>query len=142
MKCGLRISQVLCTLTAARLLSAGTQPGNNLDKCLKRYLGIKAAADHSTSDWGGMFLTEDQLAYAARDVAHLHELAGVLEKEIEDSGLDETWALESALLPCVIEMEVAGIQADRTKLEEIAAGGQCRRQGCHQQSGRPSAIKN
>lgn len=44
-------------LTAARLLTAGTKPGNDLNNCLERNLGIKPDADHSTSDWGAMFLT-------------------------------------------------------------------------------------
>ena len=35
-KCGLRATRVFCTLVAARLLSAGTKPGNDLDKCLER----------------------------------------------------------------------------------------------------------
>ncbi|MEI8311993.1 MAG: hypothetical protein WCH98_14685, partial [Verrucomicrobiota bacterium] len=38
-KTGVRPRRVFCTLTAARLLSAGTKPGNNLDQCLERFLG-------------------------------------------------------------------------------------------------------
>jgi DNA polymerase-1 len=120
-KCGLFANRVHCTLTAARILSAGTKPGNDLDKCLERYLGIQPAADHSRSDWASMLLTDDQLAYAARDVAHLHDLLGTMESEIEASGLDLVWALESNLLPCVVSMEATGIHTDKSKLESIAA---------------------
>jgi DNA polymerase I len=120
-KCGLYAKRVHCTLTAARLLVAGTKPGNDLDKCLERYLGIQPAADHSRSDWASMLLTDDQLAYAARDVAYLHDLLGTMESELEASGLDEVWALESNLLPCVVGMEATGIHLDRAKLESIAA---------------------
>ena len=120
-KCGLFATKVHCTLTAARLLVAGTKPGNNLDQCLERYLGIKPAADHSRSDWGSMLLTDDQLAYAARDVAYLHDLLGVMETEIEMAGLETVWGLESALLPCVVGMEATGIRVDRAKLQSIAA---------------------
>ncbi|MFZ9938375.1 MAG: DNA polymerase, partial [Luteolibacter sp.] len=120
-KCGLMPKRVHCTLTAARLLTAGTKPGNDLDKCLERYLGITPAADHSRSDWGSMLLTDDQLAYAARDVAHLHDLLGTMESELEASGLDTVWALESNLLPCVVSMESTGIHVERAKLETIAA---------------------
>jgi DNA polymerase I len=119
-KCGLRIPKVFCTLTAARLLSAGIKPGNNLDQCLQRYLGIAPGPDQSRSDWGAMFLIDDQLAYAARDVAHLHELAGVLEVEIGKAGLENVWALEIALLPRVVEMEAAGIRVDVEKLNAIS----------------------
>ncbi|MBN8459393.1 MAG: bifunctional DNA primase/polymerase [Verrucomicrobia bacterium] len=120
-KCGLNARKALCTLTAARLLAAGTKPGNDLDKCLERYLRIPPAADHSRSDWASMLLTEDQLAYAARDVAHLHDLLAVMEGEIEMAELGDVWALESALLPCVVDMESAGIRVEREKLESIAA---------------------
>ncbi len=120
-KCGLFTTKVHCTLTAARLLVAGTKPGNDLDKCLERYLGIEPAADHSRSDWASMLLTDDQLAYAARDVAYLHDLLGVMETELEMAGLDMVWALESNLLPCVVGMEATGIRVDREKLQAIAA---------------------
>jgi DNA polymerase-1 len=120
-KCGLFATKVHCTLTAARILVAGTKPGNDLDKCLERYLGIAPAADHSRSDWASMLLTDDQLAYAARDVAYLHDLLGTMESELEASGLDTVWALESNLLPCVVSMEATGIHTDKAKLESIAA---------------------
>ena len=118
-KLDLRARKVFCTLTAARLLSAGTKPGNDLDKCLERYLNVPPAPDHSRSDWGSMFLTEDQLAYAARDVAHLHNLAGVLRHELEMDGLDEVGQLELQLVPVIVEMEHVGIAVDQTKLREI-----------------------
>jgi DNA polymerase-1 len=120
-KCGLFATKVHCTLTAARILAAGTKPGNNLDQCLERYLGIKPAADHSRSDWASMLLTDDQLAYAARDVAYLHDLIEVMETDLEMAGLDAVWALESALLPTVVKMEATGIRVERGKLEAIAA---------------------
>ena len=120
-KCGLFAPKVHCTLTAARILAAGTKPGNNLDQCLERYLEIKPAADHSRSDWASMLLTDDQLAYAARDVAYLHDLLGVMETDLEMAGLDAVWAQERALLVSVVKMEAAGIRVERGKLEAIAA---------------------
>ncbi|MCB1090624.1 MAG: hypothetical protein KDL87_03785, partial [Verrucomicrobiae bacterium] len=120
-KCGLRLPKVFCTLTAARLLAAGTKPGNNLDQCLERYLGIEPGKDQSRSDWGSMLLTEEQFAYAARDVAHLHDLAKALETGIGEAALERVWTLESALLPRVVEMEAAGIRVDVEKLRRIAA---------------------
>jgi DNA polymerase I-like protein with 3'-5' exonuclease and polymerase domains len=118
-KCSVKIRKAFCTLTAARLLSAGTRPGNDLNKCLDRYLGIKPTADHSTSDWGGMFLTDDQLAYAARDVMHLHALNEVLARKLEQNGLDAVAELEMAILPVIVEMEAAGMAVDSVRLESI-----------------------
>ncbi|MEI6036126.1 MAG: DNA polymerase [Verrucomicrobiae bacterium] len=118
-KTGVRPQRVFCTLTAARLLSAGTKPGNNLDQCLERFLGIAPAPDQSRSDWGGMFLTDDQLAYAARDVMHLHDLAARLDGELGGADLDSVKALEMELCPVVVAMEAAGIAMDKAKLQTI-----------------------
>ena len=113
------IFETTFTLTAARLLSAGTKPGNNLDQCLERFLGIAPAPDQSRSDWGGMFLTDDQLAYAARDVAHLHDLAGRLDAELGGADLETVRTLEMELLPAIVAMEEAGIAMDKPRLLAI-----------------------
>jgi DNA polymerase-1 len=118
-KCGLRLPRVFCTLTAARLLAAGTKPGNNLDQCLERYLGFPPAPDHSTSDWGAMLLTDDQIAYAARDATHLHQLKGALDHELEIAGLNGVANLEMRLLPAVVAMEHTGMAVDAEKLRFI-----------------------
>ena len=71
-RCGLKLDNVFCTLTAARLLSNGKRElRNGLYACWERFLGLPPGTDHGKSDWGGMFLTEDQLEYAALDVFHL-----------------------------------------------------------------------
>jgi hypothetical protein len=120
-KCGLDCRKVICTLTATRLLTAGTRAGNTLDDCLKRHLGLEPGPDHSRSNWGTPLLTPDQFAYASRDTAHLHELAAVLEDELERAGLGAVWQLEKALLPCVVDMEERGITVDRKTLQAIVA---------------------
>ena len=118
-KCGLLTTKVFCTLTTARLLTAGIRPGNNLDQCLERYCDIKPAADHSTSDWGGMVLTDAQLAYAARDVAHLYQLAAAQRELIIEARLDDVWQLEMRLLPAVVEIEASGIAVDLDRLKSL-----------------------
>jgi DNA polymerase I-like protein with 3'-5' exonuclease and polymerase domains len=121
-KCGIRPSRVFCTLTAARLLAAGTKPGNNLDQCLARYLGVPPLPDMATSDWGGMLLTPDQLVYAARDVRHLHALKEKLAEEIRTAGLEQVASLEMSLLPVVVEMEESGIAVEVELLTQIRDG--------------------
>lgn len=121
-KAGINSRKVICTLTASRLHTAGIRVSNGLDYCLKRYLLIEPGKDLSRSDWGAMLLTPEQLEYAAADVAYLHDLAGVLEHELEINGLDQVWMLESGLLPCVVDMEHAGVAVDQAKLESIRDG--------------------
>ena len=118
-KCGVRIKNAFCTLTATRLLSAGTRPGNDLNKCLDRFLGIKPTDDHSTSDWGGMFLTDEQLFYAVRDVLHLHELHKVMSQKLTQAGLDSVTELEMKVLPVIVEMEAAGFAVNSAGLKLI-----------------------
>lgn len=115
-KCGIRVPNIFCTLTAARLLSAGTRQGNDLDQCLQRHLGIPAGPDMSKSDWGSLLLTDEQIGYAARDVAHLHQLADRQRQLLEEAGLLKVCRLEMALLPVIIELELAGMGVDREKL--------------------------
>lgn len=119
-KFGINCRIICCTMTASRLLAAGTQPGNNLDQCLQRHLGIVPETDMSCSDWGSLILMPAQHVYATRDVAHLHELAGALEHQIQIHGIADVWRLEMELLPHVIDMEFVGIHVSREKLSQIA----------------------
>ena len=118
-KCGVSLPKVFCTLTAARLLSAGTQPGNNLSECLERYLGVEPGEDCSTSSWGDIALTDSQLAYAARDVAYLDKLRAALVEELDSSNLTAVAELEMALIPVVVDIEEAGFAVDRAKLQAL-----------------------
>lgn len=113
---GIRCRSIFCTLTAARLLSAGTELPNSLDAVLERHLGIVLPKDHSASDWGGLFLTDAQVAYAEADVIHLHALAAKLRLELASAGLESVAELEMKLLPHLIGMELRGFPVDAEML--------------------------
>ena len=70
---------VFCTLTASRLLTAGLRDSNDLGAFVKRHLGLELPKELGGSDWGGMFLTDQQLEYCRNDVVHLHRLHEVLQ---------------------------------------------------------------
>lgn len=116
--CRLRAQRVFCTMTAARLLSAGTRQSNRLGDVLRRYDIADLAKEHGASDWGGM-LFDDQLAYAALDVAHLFDLHQKLKGELEAAGLSQVMELESRLLPVVVDMEADGFDVDKAKLTSL-----------------------
>ncbi len=118
-KCGIRPAKVFCTCTASRLLGAGTDLRHRLDHVLDRHLGILPGADYSTSDWGDLILTPDQIAYAAADVEPLHRLADTLRSKIVSAGLGEVMDLEMKLLPVVVGMESVGVGVDRSLLQSI-----------------------
>ncbi len=116
--CSLYARSVFCTLTASQLLSAGTWQSNSLGDVLRRYEIADLPKEHGSSDWGGVIF-DDQLAYAAADVAYLHELRARLEDELYSAGLKEVWRLETQLIPVVVGMEAAGFAMDRQRLENI-----------------------
>ena len=118
-KCGINPRRVFCTMTASRLLTAGSKEPNDLGAVVKRHLGISLTKDQGRSDWGGMVLTPDQLIYSANDVAHIHALRAKLDEAIGSAGLAQVAAMEMALIPVVVEMEVAGFPVDRQRLLDI-----------------------
>ena len=118
-KCGLRLEKLFCTLTAARLLTAGTDVQNGLGECLERYLSVKPPKDQARSDWGACSLSQAQLRYAKDDVSHLHALRAELEKFLSENGLLGVFQTEMSLLPVVVQAEAAGFAVDREKLLDL-----------------------
>jgi DNA polymerase I-like protein with 3'-5' exonuclease and polymerase domains len=116
-KCGLKLDNVFCTLTAARLLSNGKRElRNGLYACWERFLGLNHGEDQGKSDWGGMFLTEDQFEYAALDVLHLHRLRDKQLEAITAEQLQTVLDLENRLIPVVVEMENRGFGINKERL--------------------------
>jgi DNA polymerase I-like protein with 3'-5' exonuclease and polymerase domains len=63
-----------------------------------------------------MFLTEDQLEYAALDVFHLHELQEKQQLLINKEKLGDVLHLENRLIPVVVEMENCGFGINKERL--------------------------
>jgi DNA polymerase I-like protein with 3'-5' exonuclease and polymerase domains len=116
---GIVPTKVFCTMTASRLLTPSRSVSHSLGATLERYLGVKLAKEHGGSDWGAFMLTAGQLAYAHDDLRYLHRLEATLRAELENSGLEEIFSLETNLIPIVVAMEHHGFAADCPKLEEM-----------------------
>ena len=121
---GCRPSRVYCTMIASRLLTAGTdkdthKKGNDLNGCLLRVLGVEAAPDHSTSDWSAPDLRPEQLAYAARDVVHLHALRNAMDRQLAAAKMARVRDLEMDLIPVVVQMEANGMPVDADRLQQL-----------------------
>jgi ribonuclease D len=84
-------ANVFDTQIAAGFAGAGAQMGyGNL---LGSILGLRVGKSASFTRWDARPLTDEQLSYAAEDVAHLLELSDELQRRLTDSGrLD--WARE------------------------------------------------
>jgi DNA polymerase I len=77
----------------------------------QRTLGVVVPKEQQGSDWGGT-LTDEQLAYAARDAAVLLPLRDALEETLAADGVHGVAALEFAALPAVIWLEATGAPLD------------------------------
>lgn len=91
-----RPRNVACTKIASKILNPDlVSAKHSLRPVLERHLGISISKDQQRSDWLAPSLTQDQLHYAAVDVAHLIDLKRRLVSLCEKAGvldlLDESW---------------------------------------------------
>jgi ribonuclease D len=70
---GVVAGPVYCTKIASKLVRTYTDR-HGLKDLVRELLGIEISKQQQSSDWGADTLSEAQLAYAASDVLHLHEL--------------------------------------------------------------------
>src|SRR3954470_20809138 len=75
---GVRCEPVYCTKIAAKLTRTSTDRFGLKDLC-KDLLGVDLSKQQQTSDWGADTLSDEQMAYAASDVLHLHGLKAKLD---------------------------------------------------------------
>lgn len=113
---GITPDRVFCTMTASRLLAVGTKDPCDLFACLRRHLGVPSYPDHGGSDWGGI-LSEEQLTYAAADVAHLLGLRATIDNEIDRFGLRTVCDTEMELLPVTAAMAAEGLPIDMEEFD-------------------------
>jgi ribonuclease D len=76
---------VYCTKIASRLTRTYTDR-HGLKDLVRELLGIDLSKQQQSSDWAAGQLSEAQLAYAASDVLHLHELKARLDTMLEREG--------------------------------------------------------
>ncbi len=104
---GVLASPVYCTRTASKLARTYTDK-HGLKDLVKELLDVDLSKEKQSSDWGAGQLSEQQLAYAANDVAYLHRL-----KESLDAMLIREARMELAqacfdFLPGRAELDLAG----------------------------------
>jgi DNA polymerase-1 len=111
------------TMLASMLLGAGLDgQRHRLADLAQRYLGVELDKTEQVSDWSGD-LTDEQLAYAARDAAMLLPLRDRLRAELERAALNEVAGIEHRALPALVWLEQTGAPFDQAawlRLAEIA----------------------
>lgn len=108
-KWGVVPANVACTKIAAKILEPGLAHHEySLQPVLARTLGLQISKDQQRSDWLSSSLNEDQIEYAAADVAHLLPLVRHLEARCEAAGLQELLARSWDFLPVRARLDLMG----------------------------------
>ena len=104
---GVLAAPVYCTKIASKLVRTFTDRHGLKDLC-KELLGVDLSKQQQTSDWGADSLSDEQLAYAASDVFHLHALKTKLDALLAREGRTELAQAAFQFLPSRARLDLAG----------------------------------
>ncbi len=104
---GVVAGPIYCTKIASRLTRTFTDR-HGLKDLVKELTGTELSKQQQSSDWGADQFTEAQLAYAASDVLHLHELRAKLDVMLAREGRAEIARSCFAFLPTRAKLDLLG----------------------------------
>jgi ribonuclease D len=104
---GVLTAPVYCTKIASKLTRTYTDRHGLRDIC-RELLDVDISKQQQTSDWGAANLTEEQLAYAASDVLHLHRLKEIFDALLEREGRREIAEACFRFLPTRARLDLLG----------------------------------
>ena len=107
---GTLAAPIYCTKIASKLVRTFTDRHGLRDLC-RELLGVEISKQVQSSDWGAAELTKEQIAYAASDVLHLHDLKRKLDTMLEREGRTGLAAACFAFLPYRATLDLAGWKA-------------------------------
>jgi ribonuclease D len=108
---GVVTAPVYCTKIASKLTRTYTDRHGLRDLC-RDLLGVDISKQQQSSDWGAPELTEDQLAYAASDVLHLHRLKEIFDGLLAREGRTEIADACFRFLPTRARLDLLGWNAE------------------------------
>jgi len=104
---GVMSTPVFCTKIASRLTRTYTDRHGLKDIC-RELLSVDLSKEQQSSDWGAPELSQNQQAYAASDVLHLHALKEVLEVRLARENRTEIAQACFEFLPTRARLDLAG----------------------------------
>jgi ribonuclease D len=104
---GVMPGPVYCTKIASRLARTYTDR-HGLKDLVREILGVDLSKQQQSSDWAAEELSEAQLAYAASDVLHLHELRARLDAMLAREGRQRIAQECFRFLPTRARLDLAG----------------------------------
>jgi len=104
---GVECKPVYCTKIASKLVRTYTDK-HGLKDLVRELLNVDLSKEQQSSDWGAKELSEKQLAYAANDVAYLHQLKIVLDAMLAREGRSGLAKACFDFLPTRAALDLAG----------------------------------
>jgi len=104
---GVVTAPVYCTKIASKLARTYTDR-HGLKDLIRELLSVEISKAQQSSDWGQAQLTPDQVAYAASDVLHLHQLKARLDAMLEREGRNRLAQACFDFLPTRAQLDLAG----------------------------------
>jgi ribonuclease D len=104
---GVMAEPVYCTKIASRLARTYTDR-HGLKDLAREILGVDLSKQQQSSDWGAETLTDSQVAYAATDVLHLHQLREKLDAMLARENRNALAAACFGFLPDRVRLDLAG----------------------------------
>jgi ribonuclease D len=104
---GVVTAPVYCTKIASKLARTYTDR-HGLKDVTRELIGVEISKAQQSSDWGAAELSEEQVAYAASDVLHLHVLKTRLDAMLAREGRDGLARACFEFLPHRALLDVAG----------------------------------
>ncbi len=108
---GVVTGPIWCTKIASKLVRTYTDR-HGLKDLTGEMLGVEMSKQQQSSDWAATKLTQQQMAYAASDVLHLHQLKARLEAMLVRDGRLALAEAAFKFLPVRARLDLAGFEAD------------------------------
>jgi ribonuclease D len=108
---GVETAPLYCTKIVSKLVRTYTDR-HGLKDLAAELLGIEISKQQQSSDWGAKELTQQQLAYAASDVLHLHALKEKLDAMLERDNRRQFAEAAFRFLPVRAKLDIAGFGED------------------------------
>lgn len=106
---GVVTGPIYCTKIASKLVRTYTDRHGLKDLC-GELLGVELSKQQQSSDWAAATLSQQQLAYAAADVLHLHALKRTLDAMLVRQGRTALAEACFAFLPIRARLDLAGFE--------------------------------
>ena len=108
---GVVTAPIYCTKIASKLVRTYTDR-HGLKDLVGELVGIELSKQQQSSDWASSELSQQQLAYAASDVLHLHALKTRLDAMLEREGRTQFAQEAFGFLPTRAKLDLAGFGED------------------------------